>query len=79
MYSCVNPDGTFRLCTDYRKVNSVTKTDSISVPIVDDCFNNFGYAKYVAKFDVVKGFWQIPLTDRTKIISDFLTPDVLYQ
>ena len=25
------PDGTFRVCTDYRKVNSVTKTDSIKI------------------------------------------------
>ena len=27
------PDGTFRMCTDYRKVNSVTKTDTF--PITD--------------------------------------------
>ena len=26
------PDGTFCMCTDYRKVNSVTKTDSFPVP-----------------------------------------------
>ena len=26
------PDGPFRMCTDYRKVNSVTTTDSFAVP-----------------------------------------------
>ena len=26
------PDGAFRMCTDYRKVNSVTETDSFPVP-----------------------------------------------
>ena len=26
------PDETFRMCTDYRKVNSVTETDSFPVP-----------------------------------------------
>ena len=31
------PDGTFRMCTDYRKLNSVTKTDSFPVPRMDDC------------------------------------------
>ena len=31
------PDETFRMCTDYRKVNSVTKTDSFPVPRMDDC------------------------------------------
>ena len=73
------PDGTFRMCTDYRKVNSVTKTDSFPVPRMDDCIDNIGQAKYVTKFDLLKGFWQIPLTDRAKEISAFVTPDGLYQ
>ena len=73
------PDGTFRMCTDYRKVNSVTKTDSIPVPRMDDCIDNIGQAKYVTKFDLLKGFWQIPLTDRAKEISAFVTSDGLYQ
>ena len=73
------PDGTFRMCTDYSKVNSVTKTDSFPVPRIDDCIDNIGQAKYVTKFDLLKGFWQIPLTDRAKEISAFVTPDGLYQ
>ena len=73
------PDGTFRMCTDYRKVNSVTRTDSFPVPRMDDCIDNIGQAKYVTKFDLLKGFWQIPLTDRAKEISAFVTPDGLYQ
>ena len=73
------PDGTFRMCTDYRKLNSVTKTDSFPVPRMDDCIDNIGQAKYVTKFDLLKGFWQIPLTDRAKEISAFVTPDGLYQ
>ena len=56
------PDGTFRMCTDYIKVISVTKTDSFPVPRMDDCIDNIGQAKYVTKFDLLKGFWQIPLT-----------------
>ena len=43
------PDGTFRMCTDYRKVNSVTKTDSFPVPRIDDCIDNIRQAKYVTK------------------------------
>ena len=27
------------------------------------------------KFDLLKGFWQIPLTERAKEISAFVTPD----
>ena len=63
------PDGTFRMCTDYRKVNSVTKTDSFPVLRIDDCIDNIGQAKYVTKFDLLKRFWEIPLTDRANEIS----------
>ena len=73
------PDGTFRICTDYREVNSVTKTDSFPVPRMDVCIDNIGQAKYVTKFDLLKGFWKIPLTDRAKEISAFVTPDGFYQ
>ena len=67
--SCIlvpNPDGTFRMCTDYRKVNSVTKTDSFPVARMDDCIDSICQAKYVTKFGLLKGFWQIPLTDRVR-------------
>ena len=67
------------MCTGYRKVNSVTKTDSFPVLRMDDCINNIGQAKYATKFNLLKGFWQIPLMDRAKEISAFVTPDGLYQ
>ena len=73
------PDGTFCMCTDYCKVNSVTKTDTFPIPRIDDCINNIGQAKYVTKFDLLKRFWQIPLTDRAKEISAFVIPDGVYQ
>ena len=53
--------------------------DTFPIPRIDDCIDNIGHAKYVTKFDLLKGFWQIPLTDRAKEISAFITPDGLYQ
>ena len=73
------PDGTFRMCTNYRKVNCVTKTDSFPVPRMDDCIDNIGQAQYVTKFDLFKGEWQISLADRAKEVSAFVTPGGLYQ
>ena len=43
--------------------------DTFLIPRIDDCIDNIGQAKYVTKFDLLKGFWQIPLTDRVKEIS----------
>ena len=73
------PGGTFRMCTDYRKMNSVTKTNSFPVPRIDDCIDSIGQANYVTKFDLLKGFWEISLTDKAKEISAFVTPNGLYQ
>ena len=47
-------NGTYRMCTDYRKVNSVTKTDSFPIPRIDDCIDKVGNSKYVTKFDLLK-------------------------
>ena len=63
------------MCTDYRKVNKVTKSDTFPIPRMD----GIGNAKYVTKFDLLKGFWQVPLTDRAKEISAFVKPTGLYQ
>ena len=74
-----NSDGTFRMCTDYSKVNYGTTTDTFPIPRIDDCIDNIGQAKYVTKFDLLKAFWQIPLTNREKEISAFATSDGVYQ
>ena len=73
------PDLSFRFCTDYRKVNSVTKSDSYPLPRIDDCIDKVGNAKFVSTYDLLKGYWQVPLTSRAKQISAFITPQGLYQ
>ena len=73
------PDGTFRFCVDYRKVNSLTKSDSYPLPRVDACIDALGCAKFVTKLDLVRGYWQIPLTERAKDISTFVTPQGTYR
>ena len=35
-------NGTYRMCTDYHKVTSVTKTDSFPIPRIDDCIDKVG-------------------------------------
>ncbi|XP_041484226.1 uncharacterized protein LOC121430866 [Lytechinus variegatus] len=73
------PDGSQRFCIDYRKVNNVTKTDCYPLPRLEDCIDRVGNAKCVSKIDLLKGYWQVPLTDRAKEISAFATPDGFYQ
>ena len=72
-------DNTVRLCTDFRKVNAVTKTDPYPIPRVDDLIDKIGNAEYVTKIDLLTGYWQVPLTKRAQEISSFITPDGLYK
>ena len=49
------------------------------IPQIDDCIDRIGHTRYISKFDLLKGYWQVPLTERAKDVSAFATPDGLYQ
>lgn len=73
------PDESYRFCTDFRRLNAVIKTDLYPIPRIDDCINTIGHTKHISKFDLLKGYWQVPLTKWAKEVSAFATPDGLYQ
>ncbi len=73
--ACKKSDGTFRFCTDFRRVNAITKPDSYPLPRMEDCVDRVGNAAFVTKIDLLKGYWQVSLTERAKEISAFVTPD----
>lgn len=73
------PDGSFRFCTDYRKVNAVTVPDCYPLPRMEDCVDSIGSARFVSKLDLLKGYWQVPLTPQASDISAFVTPDCFLQ
>ncbi len=72
-------DNSYRFCTDYRKLNSLTKPDCFLLPRIDDCGDHVGFARFVSKFDLLKGYWQVPLTSHAKELSVFITPDIFLQ
>ena len=55
-----------RVCIDYRKLNSVTKFDAFPLPRMEELLENIGSAKHISKFDMTKGYWQIPLSKESK-------------
>lgn len=65
------------LLSDFRKINGVTKPDPL--PRMEDCVDHVGGARFVTKLDLLKGYCQVPLTDRAKEISAFVTPDDFLQ
>ena len=46
---------------------------------MEDCIDQIGKARFITKCDLLKGYWSVPLTDRTKLRSAFVVPDGTYQ
>ena len=73
------PNNQFRVCSDLRRVNQLVQGDSFPLPRMYDCIDSIGHAKYITTLDLLKGYYQIPLTDNAKRILTLATPDGLYQ
>ncbi len=52
----------------------MTVPDSYPLPRMEDCIDNIGSAHFVTKLDMLKGYWQVPLTSQASEISAFVTP-----
>ncbi len=73
------PDGSWGFCTDFRKVNAVTKPDSFPLPRIEDCVDRVGSASFVTKLDLLNGYWQVPLTPCASEVSAFVNPNSFLQ
>lgn len=73
------PDGSIRICIDYRKLNLISLSDGYPVPRISEVFEQIGNAQYLSRFDLTKGYYQVPLSDDTKEKSAFVTPFGLYE
>ncbi len=72
-------DGTFRLCGDYRKLNSVTVADQYPMPRIDEILSRLGKAKYFTTLDLYRGYLQVEMAKEDKAKTAFQTPRGLWQ
>ena len=73
------PDGSWRFCVDYRKLNAATKRDVYPLPRIDAALAALGGSQYFTTIDLASGYWQVPLRSEDKEKTAFITPEGLYQ
>ncbi len=57
------PDGTQRMCIDYRALNKITIKNRYPMPRVDDLFDRLQGAKYYSSLDLLSGYHQIKIKE----------------
>jgi len=58
------PDGTKRVCVDYRRLNCVTVFDPEPMPTAEEIFAKLSGDRFFSKFDLSKGYWQVPVREQ---------------
>ena len=67
-------DGTNRCCIDFRVLNRITIFDAEPMPSAEDMFAKVSEHICFSKLDLAKGYWQVPMSDRSKQLTSFSTP-----
>ena len=71
-------DGSNRFCVDFRKLNKITVFDAEPIPSQEEIFARLANDHYFTKFDLSKGYWQIPVEPNARDKTAFLSPSGLY-
>ena len=72
-------NGSIRLCVDLRQVNKAVIPDKYPLPTVDKLASQFHSSTVFSKLDLSQGFLQIPLTERGRNVTAFISHNGVFQ
>lgn len=72
------PDGSIRVCVDFRRLNDVLVMDAETIPRVDVILVRVAQKRYFTKLDLTKGYWQIPMDEPSKEKTAFACSSGLF-
>ena len=72
--SVLRPNGSVHICVDLTHLNKAVQHEIHPMPSVDENLAKLGDRKIFSKLNANSGFWQIPLDDKLKLLTTFVTP-----
>ncbi|GFS59576.1 retrovirus-related Pol polyprotein from transposon 297 [Trichonephila clavipes] len=73
------PNGSMRLCIDYRKLNAQTFPDSYPLPRMDDLLNEAKPTPYMSTIDLLSGYHQVKVAAEDRDKTAFTCPFGIYK
>lgn len=73
------PDGSLRMCIDYRGLNAVTERDVYPLPRAEDLYSKIKGKTVFSSLDLLKGYWQIGIQPCDRHLTAFTTPQGLFE
>ena len=70
--------GAVRVCVDLKGLNENVLRETHPIPGVDDTLAQLTGATVFSKVDANSGFWQIPLSEDSRLLTTFITPHGRY-
>jgi hypothetical protein len=67
------PDGSFRLCVDYRKLNEITIKNRYALPLMSELFDRLKSAKYYTRLDMADAYNQLRVAAGDEFKTAFRT------
>ncbi len=68
------PNGSVRLCVDYRALNALTQPDPYQMPLIEHILDTLACAQFLSKLDLNKGFHQVQIRVEDRQKTAFASP-----
>ena len=66
-------EGANRISSDSRKLNEITTKDAYPLPLIGQTIDVLQGAGYSSSFDLASGFWQMPVSEKDRLKTAFIT------
>ena len=79
LHAVARPDGQFRWCVDYRRLNAITVRDKTPLPLISESLVLLGRSRLFTRLDLCSAFNQIPMDLASREKTAFITRTGLYK